>query len=471
MDNINPMTQYLTQYFDEVTPHEFYRDLFPSGELQEQGVYDDGKCNAIIVQVTDKKKEFIGKNGNKKLKSVVKRYTLTDGLEVLDDVIDSDFFSLVAPLSYVGKERTADNARYAYGVAVDLDDLIVDGDRPTGLRNLFHQIEYAKRIPNPTYIVSSGTGLHLYYMFEKAIPLYKNTREQLQQFKHELTWLCWDDGTIVDIGGEKKKIQYEGIYQGFRVVGTITKNGARARAFSTGTKVDIDYLNQFVDYKIKDITYKSELTLEEAKARYPEWYEKVIINNDHKKKEWHVSRNLYDWWLKEIKRKAQYRRRYFCLWTLAIYAVKCSYYDEKHNPNPVTYEELENDCFELLPLFESKTEDEDNHFTEGDVLDALEGFQEKFYTYPKSSIAYKTGIDIKTNKRNGRKQTVHLERARAVQAIDYPNGEWHNKEGRPLKQIDVRAWQYAHPNGKKADCIRDTGLSKPTVYKWWVDDL
>ena len=21
--------------------------------------------------------------------------------------------------------------------------------------------------------------------------------------------------------------------------------------------------------------------------------------------------------------------------------------------------------------------------------------------------------------------------------------------------------------GKKADCIRDTGLSKPTVYKWW----
>lgn len=23
------------------------------------------------------------------------------------------------------------------------------------------------------------------------------------------------------------------------------------------------------------------------------------------------------------------------------------------------------------------------------------------------------------------------------------------------------------PDGRKADCIRDTGLSKPTVYKWW----
>jgi len=23
------------------------------------------------------------------------------------------------------------------------------------------------------------------------------------------------------------------------------------------------------------------------------------------------------------------------------------------------------------------------------------------------------------------------------------------------------------PEGKKADCIRDTGLDKKTVYKWW----
>ena len=25
----------------------------------------------------------------------------------------------------------------------------------------------------------------------------------------------------------------------------------------------------------------------------------------------------------------------------------------------------------------------------------------------------------------------------------------------------------AAPGRRKADCIRDTGLSKPTVYKWW----
>ena len=40
-------------------------------------------------------------------------------------------------------------------------------------------------------------------------------------------------------------------------------------------------------------------------------------------------------------------------------------------------------------------------------------------------------------------------------------------EGRPDKAEIVLEWQRSHPDGKKADCIRDTGLSKPTVYKWW----
>lgn len=40
--------------------------------------------------------------------------------------------------------------------------------------------------------------------------------------------------------------------------------------------------------------------------------------------------------------------------------------------------------------------------------------------------------------------------------------------GRKPKVDIVRQWQAAHPEGKKADCIRDTGLDKKTVYKWWV---
>ena len=42
-----------------------------------------------------------------------------------------------------------------------------------------------------------------------------------------------------------------------------------------------------------------------------------------------------------------------------------------------------------------------------------------------------------------------------------------NTYGAPTKQEQVKQWRNDNPNGTKAQCIRDTGISKPTVYKWW----
>ncbi len=62
----------------------------------------------------------------------------------------------------------------------------------------------------------------------------------------------------------------------------------------------------------------------------------------------------------------------------------------------------------------------------------------------------RTGIQIEKNKRNFRKQALHLERARAVQNIDYPCGEWRNKEGRPDKLSVVTEWRSEHPEGTES---------------------
>ena len=51
------------------------------------------------------------------------------------------------------------------------------------------------------------------------------------------------------------------------------------------------------------------------------------------------------------------------------------------------------------------------------------------------------GISVPPNKRNGRKQVIHLERARAVQKIDYPNGEWRDGNGRKPKNQIVYKWK------------------------------
>ena len=468
---MNVMTEWLERWFDEVEPREFYRGIFPSGSFQRRGEYrgpgtDAWGYNGILVSVTNRKKA----DGS----PFIKRYTVTDDLEVIDQVGRTDDFCLMSPISYVGLERTAANARYFYAFAVDLDRLRIKDGQPLGLINLWERhIELLGRIPKPTYIVSSGTGLHLYYVLTEPVALYREAARLLQDIKRDLTTIIWDD-TIVDITSVQD-IQQEGIYQGFRVPGTITKRGDRARAFLTGDKVKLEDLAEFTSFfrtdrarnekKIVNIK-KKPLTLAKAKELYPEWYERRI-EREEPRAVWHTSRRVYEWWKVQIRRGAVVGHRYYCIMMLAIYARKCSMYDPKHNPDPVTREELERDAFGFLDFMEGKTDSEDNHFTEGDILDALEAYDDKWITYPRRSIEYKSGIRINANRRNGRKQAEHIKRITTLRDMDYPDGSWRDGNGRKPKREIVQEWRLLHPDGRKADCIRETGLSKPTVYKWW----
>ena len=476
---MNALTRWLETYFDEVEPKDFYREIFPVGELDVQGAFSKGKYTGVIVVVTDRSRK--SKNG--KEKPVIKRYSITDDLGIIDDVLKSGNFCLTAPISYAGKERGADNARFLYAIAVDVDDIIVKEDgTPQGLIDLWNaHIQRVERIPKPTMIVSSGAGLHLYYVFEKAVPLFPNIAKQLQKYKHELTRIIWNEG-IVDIKTDDD-IQYEGIYQGFRMPGTITKAGKRdgtnerARAFLTGGKVSMEYMNDFVSdkYRVTEFAYKSNLSLSEAKEKYPEWFERRVKNGEKGVlNPWHVSRRLYDWWKEQILKGAKFR--YWCLWVLAIYAKKCSFYDEKHNPNPVTREELERDAWNLMDYLESLTDSEDNHFTEIDVMEALEAFEDSYISYPKNSIRYKSAIPFEQQIKRREiplKQEDHLEEARAIRDIRMKRKgkDWRDGNGRPKgsssskqKMVD---YLRLYPDARKCDVINGTGLSKPTVYKYY----
>lgn len=467
---MNVMTGWLEQFFDEVEPKEFYRGIFPEGSFQKKGVYrepgsDDWIYNGIMVCVSKDKWE----DGSPK----VKRLVVTDDLDVIDQVGRTDDFCLMSPISYVGRKRSADHARFMYAFAVDLDRLRIKGDDPIGLRTLWNNhIENMDRIPKPTYIVSSGTGLHLYYVLTDPVAMFQDTSRKLQDIKRDLTSLIWHD-SIVEIESVKD-IQQEGIYQGFRVPGTITKKGDRARVFLTGEKITIEDLVRYTEGFRKSrerleegqFVKKKSLTLEKAKELYPDWYERRIEKQEEKGV-WHISRNVYDWWKEEIRKGAVVGHRYYCLMMLSIYARKCSMYDPKHNPTPVTENELRKDAFDLMDHMEALTNDEENHFTTGDVLDALEAFNDKWITYPRNSVEFKSGIRIKANKRNGRKQADHIKLMNYVRDEINHNTDWRNTDGRPEKRQIVEEWCLRHPEGTKADCIKETGLSKPTVYKWW----
>lgn len=430
----------LNSLFEEVHYMDFYRDIFPEGSFEERGEYEDGKYNGIAIAI---------EKGSKR----AKRMTITDDLDTIADMAGANAFCLMSPISYAGKSRKSSNARFMYALAIDLDGMTERKHWDFFMEQInrgHEMLQFVWGLPRPTYLVSSGSGIHIYYVFKQPIPMFKNIVEELEKLKRRLTWQAWTQGA----SSLHDKVQYESLFQGFRVVGTITKDGGRCRAFSVGEKVTVEYLNKFVpeDHRAVSFVYKSDLRLEDAKKKYPEWYQRRIVEK-RPRNTWTCKKAVYDWWIRKLKEGAEQGHRYWCIMTLATYAQKCG----------VPRETLEEDAYGLIPFMNTKGDE----FTEDDVMHALEAYTDSYATYPIDTIVWRTGIQIEKNKRNFRKQALHLERARAVQNIDYPCGEWRNKEGRPDKLSVVTEWRSEHPEGTKAECIRETGLSKPTVYRWW----
>lgn len=432
------IADYLAQYFDELTPQEFYRAIFPVGELEERGKQEQGRYNAIAVELLPKAEESVN----------ARRHVITDDLRLLDELLKSNNFIIISPISYAGRSRQAANARFLYALAIDLDGITTEKQ----LAALFRQFRLGY-LPQPTYTVSSGSGIHLYYKLEQPLPCFKNIVKQLAKFKKELTRYLWNK----EVSVLHNNPQYESLFQGFRMVGGITKSGDRTRAFQTGEAVSIEYLNSFVieAARVKEFTYKSKLTLEQAKKKYPEWYQSRVVEKKPRGS-WTTKRDLFDWWVRQVESGAAVGHRYFCIMVLAIYAKKAG----------ISREELEQVAFSFVELLECKTDNENNHFTREDVLAALEMFNDNYITFPIDSIVNLTNIPIEKNKRNYRKQKLHLRLARANKEILKEEGEM-KPEGRPTKEREVKAWRQQHPLGSKAECIRDTGLSKPTVLKHW----
>lgn len=439
------LSEKLIKRFEPVEPMTFYREIFPAGELDEWGANTKGKYAAIAVEILKQPHD----------KQLIKRYTVTDDLDTIDELQQSEGFCIIAPISYVGKCRKSENARFMYALVVELDNLIEED----GLERLINQwSERVYWIPRPTYTVASGTGLHLYYLFEKPIPLFPNVVKELQRFKRELTEKIWNRHVTTNTGD---KIQQESIFQPFRMVGTLTKKGDKTEAFRTGEPVSIEYMNRYVspENQVTQI-YKHKYSLADAKEKFPEWYEKRVVRHEPKGR-WVCKRDLYDWWKRRITAEAVVGHRYYCMMILAIYAVKCN----------IPQEELEQDCFSLMGVFEGRTDNDTNHFTEKDVVSALQSFEDKgVVTYPLNSIVNRSGIHVERNKRNFRKRAIHVKYMNNQRAFKVEMGECTNG-GRPKgsgeKSKIVEEWQQQHPTGTKAECHRDTGLDPKTIRKWW----
>lgn len=430
---------------EEVSSFNFYRDLFPVGSFERKGNFKDEKVNGIIIEVTSEKKQ----NG----KDLILRHTLTDELDKIEEVCSRDNFCLMSPVGYMGKSRENKNAREIYAIAIDVDG--IDTEKQFEFLMLQCAEGHDMRafiwgVPKPTYIVSSGTGIHLYYVFKKPILAFPNVVKELEKLKKRITWQAWTQGA----SSLSKKIQYESIFQGFRVVGTRTKKGdiARVYRYEKGDKVSIDDLNYYVpvEHQATNLQYKSELSLEQAKKKYPKWYE-TRIEKKQAKGSWTCKVDLYNWWIEKVKAGAEQGHRYWSIMTLATYAVKCD----------VPYEKLVEDSLELREELESRGD----AFTVDDVMRALEAYNSSYITYPIHTIVDRTGIPIKRNKRNGRKQADHLVIMNKMKEVKRLLGEKIN-EGRPSARADIENAYKNNPNATVNQICEITGFKKSVVYKY-----
>lgn len=443
----------IAEYGEPVCALDFYEDIFQEGDLETHRLPEDyrtGEYGAIALEIFDKTV-----NGKKKREA--KRITVTDGFEELIDLIeDSENFCLIAPVSYAGKRRTNENARFLHALCVEIDNI----NAKAGIKELFYTFERAVRpIPRPTYIVCSGNGLHLYWNFERPIPLFKNIFQQLTEIKTYMTKNLWDK----QISNSWQHIQYESLCQAFRCVGTCGKNKHKvAMAFKVGENLTIEKFNERLPEDLRmNVVYKSNLPLSKAKELYPEWYKRRI---EQKAPKGHFNRHegIYHNWIEKIMTGAEVGHRYNCLENLCSLAVQCQ----------IPPEVVEADCRIVAEHMEELTDDDDNHFTEYDILCAMRTYhlaEESAYHRRLEYIEKKTGIRLERNKRNGQKQSDHLEEIRLIRDLRMKRKgqRWDENNGRKPKKDVVKTWREAHPEGKKADCARDTGLSKPTVLKWW----
>ena len=124
----------------EVSPHDFYRELFPAGSLQQEP--EDGKGNIIATQIRPSGK------------GRTRQWVIDDSLKMLDKVV-GDRFGLIPPISFYGKSHTKENAHELFAVVVDVDYV---GKQQ--LKNLLKQFGNGVQL-RPTYLVSSGKGVHL----------------------------------------------------------------------------------------------------------------------------------------------------------------------------------------------------------------------------------------------------------------------------------------------------------------------
>ena len=421
----------------EIFAADLYGDIFRLGrgfiqrEWEEPGSH---KANPLIL----------GEKDGQMHRKILFEDTF---METLAEFQEYDW-AITNGLTYWGRENTGNNQSKMCAMIFDLD-----GTDATRL-NRFFSGSKAGAYPWPTYVILSGHNVHLYYVFEEPLSLFPETKRQLKELKYALTTRMWNEYT-----SSIKKVQFQGINQGFRIVGGKTKiDGVRVRAFKMSDHpTTIEELNDCVPPEsrmdVEKIYRESKIDWDAAAKKWPEWAARIQAKEPGHG--WDCKEDLYEWWKRKILEGAAPGHRYYCIMALVVYAAKCGIWDE---------ERVRADALSFVPFLNDLKPDEP--FTETDAMSAMDCLDLRYKTFPRKDLEKISNIRIEANKRNFRKQEVHLGRMRALQTYDDPEGKWRYHGGAPTKQKLIQDYAEEHPGATQREIAAALGVSSTTVNKW-----
>lgn len=362
---------------------------------------------------------------------------------------------LMGGTSYFNEFVSKATAKTLYAFIIDMDN-VYSGTLLNALRDEWRTAN-GEYVPMPTYIVNSGTGLHLYFVLEQPLPCYKSQLANIDQLYRRLAVMETTKRVYL-----RQSVQWFG--QDFRMVGGNGKNGWENTAFKVGKKWNIDQLGKAVGLKNVHFLHEGEVKPKEVAEK----------KDNHKRKSgprkgYYLNRAVYDSSVERCRQETHEGNRYMSMCALSVLAYKCK----------VPIEELEEDLISLLPVYNNNAV---RKVKKKEIYSAMKMYNERAINTPKIRSEDWLGWKFKGSKRNNRKQHEHLhaeywvsEKGRPNVNICKQNRELALKfmrdngeiEGRPSKCSIVKSWRENNPEGTKADCKRATKLDAKTIRKWW----
>lgn len=399
----------LSEFGEEVSSYTLYEDIF-----------GDTTQTIPVVFIDDDNKHIVP-------------MSIDEAMEQSEDRNDV----LMGGCTYFNNWISKKSAKDIYTFIIDMDN-VYSGTLLNALRNDWKSAN-GEPLVKPTYIVNSGTGLHLYFILTQKIPNYKATTENLDKLYRALAIQQTTKRVYLH-----KQVQWFG--QDFRMAGGLNKYGWRNTIFKVGDKWDIDELAKGVG--LQDVHF----------TRYGEKRsKKTSVRKDRQNREgWRSNRAFYDYALRNCRAKTKEGNRYTSMCALSVIAWKCN----------VSKEELEKDLLSLLPDYNKGAT---RQIKEKEIYSAMKMHNKKAMLTQRESLENWQGWEYKPIRRNGRKRADHIKYMNTMKRFKKELGEPVN-EGRPTKEHIVREYRMLHPNATKTEVVRNTSLSYDTVRKYWEQE-